>query len=220
MEKRRLLHMILGYDNTINEDLKVAWEAAEPIRNTKRIRYIGGSVPPVVIKKLESRKDSREYISFYCKIRCQQIRTPKIFSIDRENSMIKSQAVGIERDACGCWSSKTLVGFKYDPDKEKSVVDFLVRSLKYALKNRWFDLYTSNILFNDGYLYLIDYVPGSGNHKIGSFGLQKIPPDQKASLVKEGFDRLLEMALNKFPRKKVSYCGLDFLRSTDCSGAK
>lgn len=196
-----------------------AWKSGEPIKNTHKVRHIGYSRCPVVIKKTGSYEDFRKHILYYRKVVRGRIRTPQLLSKDPKSFMIKYQAVGIECDEEGIWS-KTLVNFKYAPDKEENIIDFLVRVLEYALKARWTDLHSGNILFDDGCLYLIDYVPGSGRHEIGSFGLRKISADQKVNLVRERFDRLLEMALNKFPGGRVSYCGLDFIRSIDSPGAK
>lgn len=210
----RLFRRIPRYDNPINEELKVTWEAAKPIKNTQSVRYVGDSGPPAVVKKMKSSNDFIKHILFYRKIQRRKIKTPRIFSQDHRNSIVKYQAIGTEHGEEEIWA-KTLVNFRFDPDKEAAIVDFLIRAIDYALKNRWADLYSGNILFDDGYLYLIDYVPGLGNHKVGTLGLEKISGDQKANLVREKFDCILEMALNKFPEGKVSHCGLDFLRSTD-----
>lgn len=187
------------------------WESGEPINNTGNVKFIRNKGQPMVVKKVKSQEDFERHISFYRKVICNGIKTPKILSIDRSNSMIKYQAIGIEYDGERVWS-KTLVNFEYNLDNEAANINFLIRVIDYALKNQWGDLYSGNILFDDGYLYLIDYVPGRGNHKIGSFGLEKIKMNQRDNLKKEQFDRLLEMALDRFNKNEVSYCGLDFLR--------
>ena len=125
--------------------------------------------------------------------------------------LIEYEAIGIEHGGEKIWS-KTLVNFKHDPDKEDDNIDFLIRVIKYALRKNWTDLHPANILLADGYLYLIDYVPGRGRHKIGSFGLQTVNECERANLKKERFDALLENALETFPKKEISYSGLDFLR--------
>ena len=195
-----------------NEDLREFWESGKPIQNTDNVRYVGDGEQQVVIKKVKSQEDLEKHVSFYHKVMQSRIRTPRMLSKDRRNSMLKYRAVGIGHGEEGVWS-KTLVNFEYDPDKEEGNTDFLVRVIEYALKEEWTDLHSGNILFDNGYLYLIDYVPGSGRHKIGSFGLQKIKENEKVNLERERFDRLLEKALNSFPKGRVSYCGLDFLRS-------
>lgn len=195
-----------------NEDLGEFWESGKLIQNTDNVRYVGDAEQQVVIKKVKSQEDLEKHVSFYRKVMHGTIRTPRMLSKDRRNSMLKYRAVGIEHGEEGVWS-KTLVNFKYDPDKEEGNIDFLVRVIEYALGEEWTDLHSGNILFDDGYLYLIDYVPGRGRHRIGSFGLQKIKGDEKVNLKRERFDQLLEKALDSFPEGRVSRCGLDFLRS-------
>jgi len=207
---------LFSFASSRKDNLGKVWKSGKPIKNTCNVRYIGDSIQPAVVKSLRTYKDFRRHISFHRKVVCQKIKTPQMLSKDPKNLMIKYQAVGIKYDGEKVWS-KTLVNFEYNPNKEAAIIDFLFRTIDYALKNQWSDLHSGNILFDDGYLYLIDYVPGSGKHEVGSFGLQKINMEQKSNLVKERFDCLLEMALDKFPEGKVSYSGLDFIRFTDLS---
>ena len=201
-----------------DENLNVFWESGKQIAgstDTDNVRYIGNDDQPVVVKRVKPHEALKDHISFYCKVRRQKIRTPKLLSQDRKNLLMKYEAIGIKHGEKEV-SSKTLVDFKHDPDKEDDNVDFLTRVTEYAISENWTDLHPANVLFGDGYLYLMDYVPvpGMGRHEIGSFGLPSIKnEDQKTSLKKERFDQLLEKALGKFSRDKVSYSGLDFLRS-------
>jgi tRNA A-37 threonylcarbamoyl transferase component Bud32 len=160
---------------------------------------------------VNSQEDFENHISYYKKIIQREIRTPEMFSTDKKHLMLKFASVGMEKNGDKVWS-KTLVNFNYKPEKEVSNIAFLVRAIEYAADEDWTDLHAGNILFEDGHLYLIDYVPGRGRHKIGSFGLARILPDEKASLKKEMFDSLLEKALTKFPSQLVDYSGLITLR--------
>jgi tRNA A-37 threonylcarbamoyl transferase component Bud32 len=130
--------------------------------------------------------------------------------------MIKSEAIGIECDEKEKhFFSNTLVNFKYNSDKENDNVCFLVQAMNYALDNSWNDLFSANILFNDGYLYLIDYVPGRGKHKIGDLGIGCITEEQRVDLKNQKFDIILEKALKRSPKDKVSYDGLNLLRKVN-----
>ena len=194
-----------------DENLGGSWESGRRIEGTNNVRYVGSGGQPVVVKRVESHRELEEHISFYQGVRRRKIRTPKLLSQDIKNLLIKYEALGIEHGGEKAWS-KTLVNFKHDPDKEDSNVDFLTRVIEYALRENWTDLHPANILFANGYLYLIDYVPGRGRHKIGSFGLQTVNKCERANLKKERFDEFLEKALETFPKRAVSYSGLDFLR--------
>jgi hypothetical protein len=195
----------------IEEDLSAAWESGEEMINTSSIKCYDNLRQSTVIKKVNSQEDFENHISYYKKIIQREIRTPKMFSIDKKYLMLKFESVGLENDRGKFWS-KTLVNFKYNAEKEACNIDFLVCAIKYAVDENWKDLHAGNILFEDGYLYLIDYVPGRGKHKIGSFGLERTLLNEKASLKKEQFDFLLEKALTKFPSHLVDYSGLKALR--------
>jgi hypothetical protein len=195
----------------IEEDLSAAWESGEEMINISSIKCIDNLRQSAVIKKVNSQEDFENHFSYYKKIIQREIRTPEMFSIDKKNLMLKFESVGLEKNGGKFWS-KTLVNFKYNPKKEACNIDFLVRAIEYAIDENWKDLYSGNILFEDGYLYLIDYVPGRGIHKIGSFGLEIISANEKACLKEEKFDFILEKAFTKFPRNLVDYSGLKTLR--------
>ena len=200
------------YDHIENRRLSELWNSGMQIMNTSSVKYVDSLESPVVIKRTKSIRDFKDHISFYREVLKKKIRTPKILSKDKRNLMIEYQAIGIEHGQEKVWS-KTLVNFRYYSDKEEGNIEFLVRVMEYALIQQWTDLHSANILFYNGYLYLIDYVPGIGTHRIGSFGLEAINSHEKMSLKQQGFDRLLEKALSKFSRDEISYYGLDFLRS-------
>ena len=210
-------HYKILLDGIKEEDLETAWDNGEEIKNTTSIKYFVCFRQPVVIKKVRDTEDFEKHVEFYKEIVLRGIRTPKILSIDKNNLKIKYTAVGVEKSAEEFWS-KTLVNFEYDPGKECINIDFLVRTIKYALWTNWEDLYSGNILFEDGYLYLTDYVPGRGENKIGSFGLQKIKADEKAKLRKERFDYLLEEAFKRVDSTLIDYSGLEALKETKRDG--
>jgi len=210
--KMHLPRFILRYFiSAKDENLRGSWESGKRIAGTDNVRYIGNGRQPVAIKKVTPHEALKEHISFYYEIRWRKIRTPKMLSKDKENLLIKYEAIGIKHGGETVWS-KTLVNFRHDSDKKGDNIEFLTRVIEYALRENWTDLHPANILFADGYLYLIDYVPGRGSHEIGSFGLRTICEGEKDNLKRENFDELLEKALDTFPRGEVSYSGLEYLR--------
>lgn len=193
------------------EDLESMWNYGKEVGDITTIKYLDNISQPIVLKKMKSLKDFEGHIAFYKEIIKREIRSPEMISVDKIHFMIAFQAVGIEKNGEKIWS-KTLVNFKYNPEKEYDNIDFLVRSMEYALHNNWKDLHSGNILFEDGYLYLVDYVPGRGQHKIGSFGIQKIQLHEKANLKKENFGSLLKKALEMVNSDLVDTSGLIALR--------
>lgn len=191
------------------ENLEAAFNNGKQI--AKRVRYLENDGQPSVIKQMKNDKDFEGHIKYYDEIVAREIRTPQLLSIDRTRKKIKYKAVGIEKNGNGFWS-KTLVNFKYEPEKENDNLDFLIRVIDYAIAKQWTDLHSGNILFDNGLLYLIDYIPARGKHPIGSFGLGKVSPDEKNHLIGQGFDNLLEKALAQCDDTSVSYSGLEALR--------
>ena len=201
-------------DETREAHLETEWQEGKPVSNTSSIRYLNDRGVHVVIKNLKDPTDFKRHVTYYKEIVRQGIRTPRILSIDKNTLKIKYQAIGIENDADGVWS-KTLVNYEYDQNKENANIDFLVRAIQYALSEEWKDLHSGNILFHDGYLYLIDYVPGKGAHSIGSFGLQKIEDEQqRRKLVEEKFDYLLEESFNRVNDPSIDDSGLNALKQS------
>ena len=72
-------------------------------------------------------------------------------------------------------------------------------------------------MFDNDYFCLIDYapVPGKGSHEIGAFGIPGMRPNERQKLRNEGFDMMLEKALDKFSPHKVSYKRLETIRRSD-----
>ena len=202
------------------ENLKNAFDEGANIH--KNVHFLVGSDPPYVVKKLKTDENVDEYLHFYSKLIDLGIATPQILSVDKQNNLIKCDAIGIgEKGSDGKYHSQTLVNFSRHKEKDEDVIEFLARTIRYALLHNWTDLHSSNILHYEGSLYLVDYVPkpGRGKHRPGALGLpgirkradsgEKAASNEIESLRQNGFDKLLEMAINRIDDISVCRSGIE-----------
>lgn len=191
----------------------------------KNVAFIVNSVPPCVVKRLKADETVDEYLHFYEKLINLGISTPQILSVDKKSNLIKCCAIGIgEKDSNGKYPSQTLVNYSRHKEKDLEVIEFLERTITYALAHNWTDLHSSNILHYEGSLYLVDYVPkpGRGKHKPGALGLpgirkradfgEKAASNEIGWLRENGFDELLERAIDRIDDMSVCRCGIEAIR--------
>ena len=85
----------------------------------KNVHIIVDSVPPCVVKKLKADETVDEYLHFYDKLIDLGIATPQILSVDKQNNLIKCDAIGIgEKGSDGKYHSQTLVNFSRRKEKD------------------------------------------------------------------------------------------------------
>lgn len=191
----------------------------------KNVHFLVGSDPPYVIKRLKADETVDEYLHFYEEMIRLGIATPQIISVDKQNNLIKCGAIGIgEKGSDGKYHSQTLVDFSRHKEKDEDIIEFLERTIRYALSHNWTDLHSGNILHQEGSLYLVDYVPkpGRGKHRPGALGLPRIreraDSGEKAAsneierLRANGFDELLERAIDRINDMSVCRDGIEAIR--------